>query len=691
MALRVGADIGGTFTDIVLSDANMGTYSEKVLTTYGDYSEGVMNGIERALRASDLNISTVDTMVHGTTLVANALIERKGAKAALLCTEGFRDVLEIGTENRYDLEDLHLEKPAPLVPRHLRLPVRERIGDRGDVVTPLDESSVTAAVEHLREEGVEAVAVVFLHSYKNPVHEQRVAQFLRDRLPGVRVALSSEVVPTIREYPRTTTTLANVYVQPIVEGYLRRLENRLYDTGFDGRLLLMLSGGGTVTVDTACRFPIRLLESGPIGGIMAAIRLGEDINGGDLLAVDMGGTTAKACVVRRGRPDASDEFEVNRIWRFKKGSGLPMKVPVIDMIEIGAGGGSVADVSKFGLLKVGPHSAASEPGPACYGRGGRRPTVTDADLILGYLDPNFFLGGQMMLDAEAARRSVESEVAEPLGLDLLEAAWGIHQIVNENMANAARAHLVEKGEHPPNYALFASGGAGPVHACHVAEILGIGTVVVPAEAGTASAFGLLCAPVAFEQIRTLHGRIGDLPWSELGEMLEDMEWEGRRHLDAAGVEPEQIGLERSCEMRYVGQANEITVALPEEDELDEGVLREHFERGYKSLYKRVNADLPVETLTWHVKLSAPAPEVSIQDGTGRDTRAGLKGYREAYMKASGGLRTVPIYDRYALVSGASVPGPAVVEERGSTVVLPEGCRAQVDDVGNLVVRMEGTL
>src|SRR5689334_6242025 len=463
-SLRVGVDIGGTFTDLILIDDSSGELTVgKVLTTPADPSRAVADVISEALQRANAEPAAVEHVIHGTTLVTNAVIERKGARTALLTTKGFRDAYEIAREHRYDLYDLFLEMPQPLVPRYLRLEVDERVYADGSIARAPDQDAVARLVAELRDKDIEAVAICFMHSYANPAHEQLVGAIVGEIAPGMRVSLSSDVVPEIREYERTSTTVVNVYVQELVETYLNELVQRLKRLGIEGELLLMLSSGGISTVETATRFPLRLLESGPAGGALASAYFGRLAGENDLLAFDMGGTTAKLCVIEDGKPLTSTEFEVDRKYRFKAGSGLPVKTPVVELIEIGAGGGSIARVDSLGLLKVGPDSAGADPGPACYGRGGRQPTVTDADLLLGYLDPGFFLGGRLQLDRPAAEAAIGSKIAEPLGMSSVRAAWGIHQLVNEGMASAARVHAIERGKDPRGLPLFAFGGAGPGH------------------------------------------------------------------------------------------------------------------------------------------------------------------------------------------------------------------------------------
>jgi len=688
---RAGIDIGGTFTDLVLLDDATGERAVgKVLTTPEDPSEAVEKGLVELLEQEGVAASQLETIIHGTTLVTNALIERKGARTALLTTEGFRDAVAIGTEHRYDMYDIFIEKPDPLVPRSLRYGVRERVFDDGSVVLGLDEKQIRSISAELRDLEVQAVAVSFLHSFRNPAHEQRVAEILAEEAPEIMVSLSSEVAPEIREYERTSTTIANVYVRPLVERYLRVLEERLKRLEFEGSLYIMLSNGGTASVETVSNFPVRLLESGPAAGALAAAYYGQETGFADVLSFDMGGTTAKACLIEGGEPLTSSEYEVARIYRFKKGSGLPVKTSVIEMIEIGAGGGSIARIGALNLPKVGPESAGAQPGPACYGRGGTEPTVTDADLILGYLDPDFFLGGKMRLDREAALRAIEEKIARPLGLDPIEAAWGIHQVVNENMANAARVHAIERGKDPRAYLLFAFGGAGPVHAYRVARALGVPGFIAPLGAGATSAFGLLCAPLLFDFARSLYGRLDELDWVQVNGALEDMEAEGRNLLRASGVADADIRVRRLCEMRYTGQGHEVTVELPDGNlgPDDTGRLTTLYRKEYRRLYNREGPDVPLEALTWRLEVVAPKPEIRLEgeEEASHTAEEAQKGTREIYLPEDADFREVPVYDRYRLEPGATFEGPAVVEERESTVILgPEG-RTEIDAARNLIVR-----
>ena len=532
---RIGFDIGGTFTDFILTDGATGAlHLHKCLTTPEDPSIGALEGMADLLRAASVDLVDVGHVVHGTTLVTNAIIERNGARLGLLTTRGFRDILEMGTEQRYDIHDLFLTFPEPLAARRDRREIAERVSRDGVVLEAIDLDAVRREVRELVEDGVEALAVCFLHAYKNPVHERAVRDLVRTEFPDLTVSVSSDVHPQINEYERSSTTAANAYVQPLMSAYVRRLERVLRERGFCGRFHLIQSSGGLTAPETAVRLPVRFLESGPAGGAQASALVGRAIGHADLLSFDMGGTTAKASLVQDGEPDIAPMLEAARVRRFKRGSGLPVHAPVIDMMEIGAGGGSIARVDELGLLKIGPESAGAEPGPACYGQGGDQPTVTDANLLLGYLDPRYFLGGRMALDPAAAE-SAMARLAAELDLSVPDAAWGIYDLVSENMAGAARVHIVEKGRDPRRYAMVAMGGAGPLHAARVARKLGVREVVVPPASGAASALGFLAAPVAYEAARSWPMRIAEPDYATVESILRELEAEGRARLAEAGV------------------------------------------------------------------------------------------------------------------------------------------------------------
>ena len=687
---RVGIDIGGTFTDFVLFDAERRQLRlHKCLTTPKDPAAGALEGLEELLRAAGLTFADVGYLVHGTTLVTNAIIERSGAALGLLTTRGFRDTLEMGTEQRYDIYDLFLQFPAPLAPRAWRREIDERVSRDGAVVVPIDLAGVRREVAALVALGVEAIAVCFLHAYKNPVHERAAREAIRGDFPSLAVSLSSEVVPELREYERGTTTTANAYVQPLMDRYLARLAEALAERGFRGRFYLMQSSGGMASPATARAFPIRLLESGPAGGGLATAFFGGQAGHRDVISFDMGGTTAKACLIQQGRPDIAPMMEAARVHRFKRGSGLPIKTPVIDMIEIGAGGGSIARVDPLGLLKVGPHSAGADPGPACYALGGKEPTVTDANLMLGYLDPGFFLGGRMRLDGCAAEAAM-STVAAPLGLSALDAAWGVYTIVCESMAGAARVHIVEKGRDPRRYAMVGFGGAGPAHAARVARILGVRELIVPPASGAASALGFLVAPISFELVTSLPGVLDELNLGAVNALLADLEARGRALLAEAGVPAQDVTVTRRGEMRLLGQVHDITVPLPAEPLASATLdgVKAAFAREYQRLYTHVYTGTVIQAITWRVQCAGPAPSISVErQEEVAAGRAALKGRRPAYFGDLGGWMEVPIYDRYALAPGQTIAGPAIVEERESTTVIPPGDSLEVDAQRNLRIHV----
>ena len=692
MPARLGVDIGGTFTDLVLIDeATRRTRVGKVLTNPKDVAHDVEEGIHALLDEAGVRPDEIRAVVHGTTLATNALIERKGARTALLTTEGFRDALEIGREGRYDMYDLFIDPPPPLVPRHLRREVPERLLADGSISRALDEGAARRALAELAREGVEALAICLVHAYVNPVHERRLAELARDAQPGLVVSCSSEVVPEIREYERASTTCANVYVAPLMARYLEDLERRLAGLGIPGQLYVMQSSGGIALPPLARRLPVRLVESGPAAGALAAAEAARGRDEPRLLSFDMGGTTAKACVIDDGVPLVGREFEVARADRFKKGSGLPIRVPVIELIEIGAGGGSIARVDRMGLLKVGPDSAGADPGPACYARGGRLPTVTDADLLLGYLDAEFFLGGRMRLDRAAAERAVLEHVGGHLALDATAAAWGIHRVVNENMAAAARIHGIERGRDLRAYPLFAFGGAGPVHCWQVAKVLKVPRILIPFGAGAMSAWGLLAAPLAFDFVRTLRARLDAADWGALNRLFAEMEDEGRELLARAGAARESVRVSRIAEMRYVGQGHEVEALTPPGRLSAESLpaITAAFEAAYRALYHRVPQGVPIEALNWRVTVAAPAPSLTFGGAVAGGAAApdAVKRTRRAWFAEANDWVETPVYDRYALGPGTTFGGPAIVEERESTAVVGPGARCRVDERRTLVVEL----
>jgi N-methylhydantoinase A len=689
---RFGFDIGGTFTDFVLIDSNTGRiYSYKTLTTPHRPAEAVMTGWRALMEETGATGADVETAIHGTTLITNALIERKGAPTAFITTKGFRDVLEMAREMRYDIYDLLIVLPEPLVPRALRLEVDERLNGRGEVVTPLNIAELDDLKAKLQD-NVQAVAVSLLHAFTNPVHEQQVGAWLRTHLPDLSVSLSHEVAPEIREYERMSTTVCNAYVQPLTERYLKRLQGELLDAGFVHRLYLMLSSGGITTLETAARFPVRLVESGPAAGALAAVFYGNLLGESDLVSFDMGGTTAKMCLIADGAPAMANTFEIARVHRFKRGSGLPVRVPTIELIEIGAGGGSIAHVDELGLLKVGPESAGADPGPACYGLGGTRPTVTDADALLGYLNPDYFLGGRMALDRAAAERAIEAHVARPLGLSVTDAAYGIYQVVNESMISATRVHVAERGADTRRLKLISFGGAGPVHAHQIARALKMPGYVCPASAGVTSALGFLTAPTAFEFARTFIARLTPGMLGELDGIYAALEAEGRATLAEAGIAEAQMQFTRQADLRHIGQGHEIVVTLPAtplaEVDLDQE-LRPRFYERYEEIYGHAHYHLGLEITTCRLTASGPRPPITLQErpAAGGAAAEALKGYRQAYFSERGGFVTTPIYDRYRLTAGMVFSGPAIVEERDSTAVIGPDATVTVDRFTNLLVEL----
>lgn len=687
---RIGMDIGGTFTDYVLDSSDDQLRLHKRLTTPQNPAEGALLGLHELLQQNNLALSDIDLIVHGTTLVTNAIIERRGASTALLTTCGFKDILEMGFEQRYDIYDLFLRFPEPLVPRQLRLEVDERMSHDGVPLQEPDLNTVERQVRKLIETGVEALAISFLHAYRNPENEKRVSEHIRATFPDLAVSVSHEVVPEIREFERTNTTVCNAYVQPLMGRYLDRLTLELDREGFGGCFLLMQSSGGSATIETARQFPIRFLESGPAGGTLVTSFIGKALKRPDLLAFDMGGTTAKACLIREGRPEIAQVMEAARVHRFKPGSGLPIKTPVVDMIEIGAGGGSIAHADSLGLLKVGPRSAGADPGPACYGHGGQSPTVTDACLLLGYFDPHYFLGGTMALEVSAAK-SAYQKLAQQLGLELQDAAWGVYRVVCENMARATRVHIIEKGQDPRRFALMAFGGAGPAHAARVARIIGASEVIVPRVSGVASALGFLVAPISFEFSRSYPSEVKRLDWEVVQEIYSDLEQQAVGTLMQAGISRESIRLERQVDMRFKGQFHELTVPVPSAKLTDivASDIVTSFTEKYTQLYHAALPGYEPMVLNWRLRAVSPDVGINLKDtrSASSGTEGALKGERSAYFPEVGGYVNAPVYDRYSLASGVVIPGPALVEERESTTVIGVGDTLRVDELGNLRIQV----
>ncbi len=680
---RLAADIGGTFTDVVLEHVGK-RHSAKVLTTPRAPEEGMLAGIAQVLAAAGLEPGDIGVLIHGTTLATNALIERKGAKTALLTTAGFRDVLEMGYEKRYEHYDLELELPAPLVPRNLRFVVEERMTAKGMVRTPLDEKSFSGLIPELKKSQVEAIAIGFLHSYANDAHERRAGEIIAAQLPGVSITLSSAVCPEIREYERFSTACANAYVQPLMTSYLERLADELARRGFGCPLFLMTSGGGLTTLETARRFPVRLVESGPAGGAILSARLARENALEEVLSFDMGGTTAKICFIAAGRPEQSRKFEVGRIWRNLKGSGLPLRIPVTEMVEIGAGGGSIARLDELKRIQVGPASAGAEPGPACYGRGGAEPTVTDADVVLGRIDPDAFAAGTLKLDRAAAERAVLGKVGVPLGLDAAWAAAGIGEIVEENMASAARVHAIERGQTPERCTMIAFGGAAPLHAARLAEKLGMRQVLVPVDASVGSAVGFLRAPVAFEVVRSLQQRDDVFLHVEINSLLKEMAQDATA-IVAAGALGAPLETRRTVEMRYLGQGHEISVPLPDGGLTADAAksLRADYEARYERQFGLRIADVPVEFLTWSVSVSTIPEEENFKDRTIKNSTPPPGKKRQVFDPLAGHAEAIPVHTRNTLKPGTRMDGPALIMEPQTTTLVPRDWQCRVTAAGHL--------
>jgi N-methylhydantoinase A len=679
---RLGVDIGGTFTDVAL-EAGGRRYSTKILTTPEAPERAVLEGIGTVLREASLAPGDLSIIIHGTTLATNAIIERKGAKTALLTTEGFRDTIEIRHENRFEQYDVNIDLPPPLVPRRLRFPVRERVDARGRVLVPLDEAGVASLADRLVAAGVESVAIGFLHSFTNPAHERRTGEILAARLPEIAITLSSDVSPEMREYERFSTACANAYVQPLIGRYLADLDAMLRREDFVCPLFLMLSGGGLTSVETAIRFPVRLVESGPAGGAIFAAEIARQCRFDKVLSYDMGGTTAKICLIDDLKPQTNRAFEVARIYRFKKGSGLPLRIPVIEMVEIGAGGGSIARVDPLKRITVGPDSAGADPGPACYARGGTAPTVTDADLLLGRIDPAGFSGGRMTLDRNAAEAAMQRKVADPLALAVELAALGVSEIVDDNMANAARVHAIENGKDARGRTLVAFGGAAPLHAARMAEKLGLDRVLVPSYAGVGSAVGFLRAPIAYEIVRSSLQRLDQFDAVAANALFAAMRAEAEP-IVRRGAGDQPLTETRSAFMRYRGQGHEIAVPLPTRRYRndDAAPLRDAFETEYRRLYSRVIPGVEVEILSWVMLLSAPRPAESETVLPAPEPHAPEPARsRPVFDPETGEFIAVAIHERGHLRPGALIRGPAVIVEDETSTVVTQMFDARIDAFG----------
>lgn len=685
---RLGADIGGTFTDLVLEGPG-GRFSTKVLTTYSAPEDAIIEGMHRVCEKAGVAPSAIVQVIHGTTLATNALIERRGAKTALITTEGFRDVIEMRTESRFEQYDLNLKLPDPLLPRNRRYTLRERLDADGGTLIPLDRAEVEALADDLREAGYESIAVGLLHSYVNDAHERLIAEVLAQKLPGVMVSLSSQVSPQMREYERFNTTIANAYIKPLMKSYLGRLKGRLADEGADCPVFLMHSGGGIIDIDTAANFPVRLVESGPAGGAVFAADIAARHGLDKVLSFDMGGTTAKICLIKHQTPKTARVFEVARSYRFKKGSGMPISIPVIDMVEIGAGGGSLAHVDALNQIRVGPESAGSEPGPACYGRGGTRPAVTDADLVLGKLDPAHFAGGSIPLYPDRSEAALAEHLADRLDMDATEAAFGLAEVVDENMANAARVHAVENGEDLSTYTMIAFGGAAPLHAARLCEKLGIDRCLVPFGAGVGSAIGFLRAPFSFEANRSVFTKMSAFDPARVKALFAEMEEEARSFVRSCDAEAE-ILTDYKIYMRYAGQGWEIPVPLTSEDATNPDAARflTLFEQDYTRLFGRSVEGMEAEITVWSVNAYTPVPPVTPVGSADAASAPAPQGTRSLFDPALGQRMTAAIHPRADLPTGATIDGPAVITEDETTIVLPASRRATARPDGCIDIRQK---
>jgi N-methylhydantoinase A len=688
-SIRLGVDIGGTFTDVVLEKGTE-VFSTKVLTTYAAPENAIIDGMHQVCAKAGVDPSEVDQIIHGTTLATNALIERRGAKTALITTEGFRDVIEMRTESRFEQYDLNLNVPDPLLPRQMRFTVGGRVDANGRVLVDIDRAEVEAVVDKIAKAGFESVAVGLIHSYLNPAHEELVREVLAEKLPDVAVSISSEVSPQMREYERFNTVVANAYIKPLMASYLGRLEDRLKAEGVACRIFLMHSGGGIISIQNAADFPVRLVESGPAGGAVFAAHIAARYGLDKVLSFDMGGTTAKICLIKNQTPKTSRVFEVARTYRFKKGSGMPISIPVIDMVEIGAGGGSLAHVDAMRQIRVGPESAGSEPGPACYGRGGARPAVTDADLVLGKLDPDNFAGGSIKLHPKESRSALLDHVGNTLDMDAVEAAFGVAEVVDENMANAARVHAVENGEDLSEYTMIAFGGAAPLHAGRLCEKLGVDRLLVPEGAGVGSAIGFLRAPFSFEANRSVYMKLSDFDGAKIKSLLTDLKTEATGFVRTCD-EVSPILSEFKVYMRYTGQGWEIPIDLTEEQAMnpDAATFEARFVEDYSKLFGRPVAGMDIEITVWSVNATTPPEKVA---RIGETTGAGIAtsaGDRQIFDAAAGKYLDAQIVKRFDMAAGARAAGPVAIVEDETTIIVPASRDATRQPDGCIDIVLKG--
>ena len=683
---RLGVDIGGTFTDVVLESSKGAQASIKVLTTYDAPEEAILTGLRRVCRQASVEPGRITQIIHGTTLATNALIERRGAKTALITTSGFRDVIEMRTESRFEQYDLNLTLPAPLLTRDHRYVVNERMDANGKILIPLQKAEIDALAERLAQFGYDSIAVGLLHSYANDSHEKMIGRALADRLPDVMISLSSEVSPQMREYERFNTTIANAYIKPLMKSYLSRLKGRLAKEGAYCSVFLMHSGGGIISLEDAAEFPVRLVESGPAGGAVFAAHIAASHGLDRALSFDMGGTTAKICLVKNHTPKTARTFEVARTYRFKKGSGMPISIPVIDMVEIGAGGGSLAHVDSLGQIRVGPESAGSQPGPACYGRGGTAPAVTDSDLILGKLDPAGFAGGSIPLYTERATQALDIHIGSKLDMEAVEAAWGVAEMVDENMANAARVHAVENGEDLSEYTMIAFGGAAPLHAARLCEKLGIRRCLIPQGAGVGSAIGFLRAPFSFEANNSVFMQLSSFDPVRVKQLFADMEEEASAFVRSCDQDA-NIKTEYKVYMRYAGQGWEIPVPLTVQHitKPDTADYKACFEREYEQLFARTVAGMEIEITVWSVNAYTEPPEVRPIQQQGHQRTLETTNTRPLFDPALSTFVNATVAQRDAVKDTTQIIGPAMLTEDETTIIVPSSRDAVACDDGTIVV------
>ena len=685
--IKAGVDIGGTFTDVALEVGGRIT-SAKVLTNQATPEQAILDALKIAAQDAGIKLADISVIIHGTTLATNALIERRGARTALITTQGFRDVIEMRSENRFEQYDLDITLPPALIDRRHRYTLAERVNAAGEVLLPLARTDAEAMADTLREQGYESVAVGLIHAYANPAHERMIRDVFAERAPDIAISISSEVSPQIRELERFNTVCANAYIKPLMASYLGRLVERLGADGAHCPVYVIHSGGGIIDLETAIAFPVRLVESGPAGGAIFATHIAARYGLDRVLSYDMGGTTAKICLIEDMRPKTAKSFEVARTYRFKKGSGMPISIPVIDMVEIGAGGGSIATVDAMRQIRVGPESAGSEPGPACYGRGGDRPTVSDADLMLGRLDPNNFAGGSITLSADQAATAMDRDIGAALGMDAAQAAYGLCEVVDENMANAARVHAVENGKDIGKYRMIAFGGAAPIHAARLCQKLGITEFLVPPGAGVGSAIGFLLAPFSFEAVRTDHMGLSDFDAARVNTIIADLSTEADGFVRQAMGQGEP---ERECQvfMRYRGQGWEIPVDIDQTEfqASDADKLKKLFDETYTRFFGRPIEGLEIELVSWAVKASSPAAPVETITALNSTSGAEPTGIRQLFDIATEKWSDADIYERASLAPGNGLAGPAVIVESETATVVPTSYEAIAQPDGCLLVRV----